>query len=259
MIEDTVAHATSYELADRIAGDRIVAFKGRRADGVKVLMHQLTPGFDHTAVLKLAVAYMLRYPAANGGLILDLVELDGLTYLVTADEPACLDLPDWLAQEGGHVGEARDTAEHPPQERNPIPGKLATPFQPASPSGVMFFGSTSTQSAAAIRGPMTIGGRPAGPPPKAPEPSRPQPPEPQASPAPVSAQAPVPPVEEKKSEPLQRAPDPLPESAPPAPETRYIIAQPKAGMSKTLLFTVMGFLVVAALFFLAVMVMPKVK
>ena len=64
-----MASTTSYELADRIAGDRIAVFKGLRADGVMVLMHQLTRGFDHSDVLKLGLAYMLHNPPANGGLI----------------------------------------------------------------------------------------------------------------------------------------------------------------------------------------------
>ena len=54
-----MASATSYELADRIASGRIAVFKGRRADGVMVLMHQLTPGFDHSGVLKLGIAYIV--------------------------------------------------------------------------------------------------------------------------------------------------------------------------------------------------------
>ena len=106
-----MASTTSYELDDRIAGDRIAVFKGRRADGVMVLMHQLTPGFDHSDVLKLGIAYMLRNPPANGGLILDLVELDGLTYLVTADKPDCLELDGWLTREVGHAFAAPPAAQ----------------------------------------------------------------------------------------------------------------------------------------------------
>ena len=130
-----MANATSYELGDRIAGDRIAVFKGRRADGVMVLMHQLTPGFDHSDVLKLGIAYMLHNPPAHGGLILDMVQRDGLTYLVTADKPECIELRDWLGGEVGYVltPEAQVTGEVPhtaPQTAAAIEGASLVGFTP---------------------------------------------------------------------------------------------------------------------------------
>jgi hypothetical protein len=271
-----VASATSYELADRIAGDRIAVFKGRRADGVMVLMHQLTPGFDHSDVLKLGIAYMLRKPPANGGLILDLVELDGLTYLVTADKPDCLELPGWLAREVGHAlaPESKVTAEVPRAAPQPAAATLVgfTPFlgsvqststtlsppqatRPPASRGPLLTSSQPKPVGAftAISGPMALGDRPPEPAPKAAEPSQTS--EPQAGPVTPAQSSPEP------------APQPAPSTMPPAPMTPsapeapavYLIAQPKAGIGKTMLFTVAGFLVVAAVFWLAMVVVRGMK
>ena len=284
-----MANATSYELADRIAGDRIAVFKGRRADGVMVLMHQLTLGFDHSDVLKLGIAYMLHNPPANGGLILDLVERDGLTYLVTADRPECIELPGWLAREVGLVvaPEAQVTAEVPhtaPQTAAAIEGASLvgfTPFlgsiqstsatlsnpRPTRPqasrrSESLFTSSQPRPAGAAISGPMALGDRPQ-PEAKASEPSWAQTPEPQTGPV---SPATTPPA---GMNPLSEPEVPLPSFLgapqapvmPPQPEApaTYVIAQPKPGVGKTLLFTAAGFLVVAAVFWIVIIVVRGMK
>ncbi len=227
---------TSYELADRIA-----VFKGRRADGVMVQMHQLTLGFDHKDVLKLAITYLLHNPPASGGLILDLVERDGLTYLVTADKPQCMELAGWLAKEVGHVTpKAEVTAQLP---------------------------HAAPQTAAAISEPMALGDRSPQPAAKIAEPSPAQTPQPEVgSASPATAPQPAP-----SALPPAAAPEvPLPAflgapqspvTPPPSPEapTTYVIAQPKAGLGKTILFTAIGFLVVAAVFWIAIAVVRGMK
>jgi hypothetical protein len=285
-----VARITSYELADRIAGDRIAVFKGRRADGVMVLMHQLTPGFDHSDVLKLGIAYMLRNPPGNGGLILDLVELDGLTYLVTADKPDCLELDGWLAREVGHAfaGEAEVTVELPPAARPPAAIKGAslvgfTPFLGSiqSTSGTLSPPQATRPAASRGSGPLLaspplkpVGVKPVGPSATVSEPrARSQTPEPAAGPvSPATAPQPVPstmPPAPAATDPLEAPVVPLPAflgapqtpltpSAPEAPAL-YAIAQPKAGLGKTAVFTILGFLVVAVLFWLVTVLVPRVK
>lgn len=233
-----MTNETSYELADRIA-----VIKGRRADGVMVQMHQLTLGFDHNDVLKLAITYLLHNPPSSGGLILDLVQRDGLTYLVTADKPECSELPGWLAREVGHVTpKAEVTAELP---------------------------HAAPQTVAAISGPMAPVDRSPRPAAKVAEPSPAQTPEPEATapqPAPstVSHAGPPPAID-----PLAAPAVPLPAflGAPQAPVTApspeaptvYVIAQPKAGLAKTILFTAIGFLVVAAVFWIAILVVRGMK
>lgn len=267
-------NATSYELADRIAGDRIAVFKGRRADGVIVLMHQLTPGFDHTEVLKLGMAYMLHNSPSNGGLILDLVERDELTYVVTADRTDCLDLPGWLAREVGHAfaPEAEVTAEMPRAAPHPAAAvegvSLAgfTPFlgsvqstslspphatrPPASRGSGPLLTSSQPKPVrpfTAISEPMAQGDRPPEPAPKATELPRPQTPEPAA----VEPDVPLPSF-------LGAPQAPVTESAPEAP-ARYLITQPKAGVGKTIVFAAAGFLVVAALFWIATVVVHGMR
>jgi hypothetical protein len=280
-----VARITSYELADRIAGDRIAVFKGRRADGVMVLMHQLTPGFDHSDVLKLGIAYMLRNPPGNGGLILDLVELDGLTYLVTADKPDCLELDGWLAREVGHAfaREAEVTVELPPAARPALVG--FTPFLGSiqSTSGTLSVPQATRPPASRGSGPLSTssplkpaGVKPVGPSATVSEPTaRSQTPEPEAGPvSPATAPQPVPSTMPQApapaaTDPLEAPVVPLPAFlgapqtplTPSAPEepALYAIAQPKAGLGKTAVFTILGFLVVAVLFWLVTVLVPRVK
>jgi hypothetical protein len=230
-----VASATSYELADRIAGDRIAVFKGRRADGVMVLMHQLTPGFDHSDVLKLGIAYMLHNPPANGGLIWDLVEREGLTYLITADKTECVDLHGWLTREVGHslAPEAEVTAEVP----HAVP-QLAAIEAASLPSSE----PKPVHASAAISGPMTPREGPPETAAKDAQPSLPQTSEPRAG----------------LPSPTQNGPAIASAPTSEAPEV-YVIAQPKAGLLKTLMFAVVGFLVVAALFWIASAVVRGMK
>jgi hypothetical protein len=269
-----VPNATSYELADRIAGDRIAVFKGRRADGVMVLMHQLTPGFDHTEVLKLGMAYMLHNSPSSGGLILDLVERDELTYVVTADRTDCLDLPGWLAREVGHAfaPEAEVTAEMPHAAPPPVAvierASLAgfTPFlgsvqstslspphatrPPASRGSGPLLTSSQPKPVrpfTAISEPMAQGDRPPEPAPRVAEPSPLRTPEPPAA----GPDVPLPSF-------LGAPQAPVTQPAPEAP-ARYVIAQPKAGVGKTVIFTAAGFLVVAALFWIATIVVHGMR
>lgn len=229
-----MTNETSYELADRIA-----VIKGRRADGVMVQMHQLTLGFDHNEVLRLAIAYLLHNPPASGGLILDLVERDGLTYLVTADQPQCLELSGWLAKEVGRVAPKPEvTAELPhaaPQPAAPVSG----PPQPAAKVAESTPAQTPKPEAGSAS-PATT---------------------PQPAPSTVSPAGPPPAIV-----PLAAAPEvPLPAfvgaAQAPAPEapTVYVLTQPKAGLGKTILFTLIGFLVVAAVFWIATMVVRGMK
>jgi hypothetical protein len=271
-----VAYATSYELGGRIAGDRIVVFKGRRADGIMVLLHQMTPGLDHTSVLKLAIAYMLRYPPASGGRILDLVELEGLTYLVTVDEPACLALPAWLSIEAGHAlaPEALVTAEVPlAAGQAPVVGTAQPGFTPFIGSMQSTAGAVSPPQATrpptrrelaptdqkpvgaftAFAEPVTLGGPAA----TTPEPLRSPtsaPPSPAQSSNASPSTTPAEPPAADQGIVLSSLGSYQTPATPAAPPTTYLIAQPKAGLSKTLLFTLAGFLVVAALFWLAMAV-----
>lgn len=266
-----MASATSYELAGRIAGDRIAVFRGRRADGVMVLMHQLTPGFDHSDVLTLGIAYMLRNRPGNTGLIWDLVELGGLTYLVTADNPDCLELSGCLAREVGHAfaPEAEVTAQVPPAAPEPAASSLVgfTPFLGSiqSTSGTLSRPPATRPLASSGPGPLLTSSHPkpvgaftaisaAIPPepaPKAVEPSRPQTPEPHAAPQPDPLAVPLPAF-------LGAPQAPVTPPAPAAPAV-YILEQPKAGPFKTILFTAVGFLVVAALFWIAITVVRGMK
>jgi hypothetical protein len=85
-----------YDQLMRIAGDKIVAYRGRNAlSGQPFLLHQLSRANDHTELLKLAIRYLLKSPAP-GGKIVDLVELRGNLYVVTVDDPECLALREWL-------------------------------------------------------------------------------------------------------------------------------------------------------------------
>jgi hypothetical protein len=206
---------------------------------VPVLLHLLTPGFDHADVLKLGIAYMLHNRSADQGLILDLFDLNGLTYLVTADRPDCVDLPVRLAEEVGHAfaPEGQDTAEAPiaaPQTAAPLVG-----FTP-------FLGSI--QSTSGTLSVPTVA-RPAAPPQPAP-----------ATAAPVTP-TPAPPVPEPAVPLPAFLGAPQAPETPPAPEapTVYVIAQPKAGFGKTLVATLLGFLVIAAVFWIAVVVVRGMK
>ena len=271
IMEDTVASATSYELTDRIAGDRIAVFKGRRADGVPVLMHQLTSGFDHSNVLKLGIAYMLHHPPANGGLIWDLVERDGLTYLVTADQPDCLELSGWLAREVGHAlaPEAEVTAEvlpPAPSTAASIGGASLVGFTPFLGSIQSTSGTLSTPHATRPPAPKPVGAFTT--------------PEPQAGPvSPAQSNAATTPAPAPSTTPPAAAPaatDPLASPAvplpaflggaapavvtPPASEAPvYVITQPKPGLGKTIISTALGFLVVAAVFWIAMLVVRSLK
>ena len=243
-----------------------------------VLMHQLTSGFDHSNVLKLAIAYMLHNPPANGGLILDLVERDGLTYLVTADKPDCLELSGWLVTEVGHAlsPEAEVTAEVP----------RAAPSTAAGVGGASLVGFTpflgSIQSTSGTLSPPHATRPPA----SGLTSSQPKPvgaftaPEPQAGPvspaqsSPATAPPPAPSTMPAAGAPA--ATDPLaapavplpsflgvPQAAvtPPAHEAPavYVITQPKAGLGKTIISTALGFLVVAAVFWIAMLVVRGIK
>ena len=104
-----------------------MAFRGRQtSNGQIVLLHQLTGTNDHTDVLKQAVQYLLRSPASAGGRILDLVEIHGLHYIVTLDQPECLALREWLhwELEGQRVAPA---AAGPMPARDP--GEFTRQFQ----------------------------------------------------------------------------------------------------------------------------------
>src|SRR6202043_3787146 len=85
---ETVDGSAKYELLQRIAGKEIVAFRGRQTQsGQIILLHQLTATEDHSDVLRMALQYLLLNPASAGGRILDMVEIQGLHYVVTLDQP----------------------------------------------------------------------------------------------------------------------------------------------------------------------------
>jgi hypothetical protein len=238
-----VTSETSYELTGRIA-----VFKGRRADGVMVLMHQLTLGFDHNDVLKLALAYLLRNPPASGGLILDLVQRDGLTYLVTADMPQCVELSGWLAREVGQLTREAEVIARLPH---------VAPQTPAAISEPVALGHRSPQPAAEVAGPS---------PAQTPEPeggsaspaNAPQPAPSMGSPAGAPPAIDAVEAQEVPLPAFLGAPPPVMPPSPVAPAT-YVIAQPKAGLAKTILFTGVGFLVVAAVFWIVIVVVRGMK
>jgi hypothetical protein len=126
--EETVDGSAKYELLQRIAGDKIVAYRGRQtANGQIVLLHQLGGTNDHTDVLSLAVQYLLRNPASAGGRIQDMVEIQGLRYLVTLDQPECLALREWLRWELEGAKPAPVAYTAPPPSRDP--GEFTRLFQ----------------------------------------------------------------------------------------------------------------------------------
>jgi hypothetical protein len=238
-----VATETSYELADRIA-----VIKGRRADGVMVLMHQLTLGFDHKDVLKAAITYLLHHPPAGGGLILDLVERDGLTYIVTADTPQCMELQGWLAREVRHLTPKSEvTAELPhaaSQPAVPISAPVSEPT-PQPEAKVAVPASAQTPEPETISAsPVTV---------RLPAPSTVPP-----APAPPAVASPAPP--EVPLPAFLGAPQtPVTPPTPAAPAATYVIPQPKAGLAKTTLFTAVGFLVVAVVFWIVIVVVRGMK
>ena len=62
-----VPNPGQYRLIARVAGDdQVTTFRGRRDENTPVLVHQLTPGVDHSELLRLAMSYMMRNPAAAG-------------------------------------------------------------------------------------------------------------------------------------------------------------------------------------------------
>src|SRR5215475_8100750 len=88
--------ANRYELWDRVGGDHIIAHRGRdtRTDR-PVLLHQFRPGTDHSHIHRLIIRYLLREgdkPIA----VMAMVHIEGQDYLVTADDPLCLALREWL-------------------------------------------------------------------------------------------------------------------------------------------------------------------
>jgi hypothetical protein len=127
--EEAVDGSDQYQLINRIAGHDIVAFGGRRiSNGQRVLLHQLSATSDHTNVLKMAVRYLLRHP--TGGRILDLVEIEGVHYVVTEDVPDCLALKEWLAWE---KTEAARAAAPPTPPSTHEAGEFTQLFQKSFP------------------------------------------------------------------------------------------------------------------------------
>jgi hypothetical protein len=214
-----------------------------------VLMHQLTLGFDHNDVLKLAIAYLLRNPPATGGLILDLVQRDGLTYLVTADTPQCVELSGWLAREVGQSTREAEVIATLPH---------AAPQTPAAISEPVAMGDRSPQPAAEVAAPSSA-----------------QPPEPEGgSASPASAPQPAPSTASPAGAPpaidavaaqevplpaFLGAPQPTVMPTSPVAPATYVIAQPKAGLAKTILFTAVGFLVAVAVFWIVTVVLRGMK
>ena len=130
-----------YELLQRVAGVKIVVFRGRETrGGQSVLLHQLIEPNDHTAVLKRALQYLLIKPASAGGRIQDLVEIQGGYFIVTLDQPECLALHEWLDWELGPKAAPSSTpsplpAAAPPAETRE-PGEFTQLFQKAPSSTV---------------------------------------------------------------------------------------------------------------------------
>ncbi len=121
-----------YRLIARVSGDdQITTFRARRDENTPVLVHQLTPGVDHGEVLRLAMAYMMRQPAASGGRILDYFENNGVTHLVTADDTQCLSLKEWLKWEADQA--AAQTAPVPPREEPAGMTRILRVPEPAAP------------------------------------------------------------------------------------------------------------------------------
>jgi hypothetical protein len=137
--------SSKYELLQRIAGVKIVVFRGRETSGGQsVLLHQLTEPNDHTVVLKRALQYLLINPASAGGRILDLVEIQGGNFLVTLDQPECLALREWLDWELDGPKPAPSPSPSlspvpsapPPAAVTSEPGEFTQLFRKAAPSTV---------------------------------------------------------------------------------------------------------------------------
>jgi hypothetical protein len=125
-----------YDQLMRIAGDKIVAYRGRNARSLQpVLLHQLSGANDHTEVLKLAIRYLLKTPAPAGKIV-DLVELRGTLYVVTVDDPECLALREWLDWELSGT-KSPPEPEPEPEPAAPEPGEFSrlfsqSPLKPAA-------------------------------------------------------------------------------------------------------------------------------
>jgi hypothetical protein len=155
-----VAHPGQYRLLARISGDdRIATYRARREDGQSVLVHQLTPGQDHSEVLRMAMAYMLRNPADKGGRILDLFDSNGTTHLVTTNETACLAFREWLQWEATQVSrEARPSdTQQPRAVQRPAPPPPPLPPAPAQPAAI-----TKNMNAPLGEAPRTVAMQPPG-------------------------------------------------------------------------------------------------
>jgi hypothetical protein len=133
--EKVLDGSAKYELLQRVAGVKIVVFRGRETrTGQSVLLHQLTEPNDHTVVLKRAVEYLLKNPASAGGRILDLVDIQGGNFLVTLDQPECLALREWLDWELDGPKPAASPAPSPlpavpPAAATREPGEFTRLFQ----------------------------------------------------------------------------------------------------------------------------------
>ncbi|HTA69141.1 MAG TPA: hypothetical protein VK776_12715 [Bryobacteraceae bacterium] len=124
--------SAKYEVLQRIAGEKIVVFRGRATlSGQIVLLHQLTGTNDHTDVLRMALEYLLRNPASAGGRIVDVVEIMGSHFLVTLDQPECLALREWLKWE---LETAKPALAAPPAPARE-PGEFTRLFQQRQAGG----------------------------------------------------------------------------------------------------------------------------
>lgn len=123
--------SSNYKFSQRLAGVKIVVFRGEDIrSGQTVLLHQLTRANDHTQVLQRALQYVAKKPVSAGGQILDLVEIRGEQFVVTADQPECLSLLEWLEWELQIPKPASSTVPATPASQ---PGEFTRLFQQSEP------------------------------------------------------------------------------------------------------------------------------
>ena len=139
--------AGKYEILERVGGAAITVDRARNTiSGKTVYLHRLAAGSAPAAeAMKLALKYAICHP--DSGVLLDVAEDGGHTYVVTDDKPehiALLDFLPWaLAGGSNHDGGAQQSLERPSLERPSLGKEGQVPQMPATAQAV---GARATDS-----------------------------------------------------------------------------------------------------------------